>query len=79
MGPVPMTARELRAAAPRAGAFCTGVSANVFQASHVGQRPSHRADSKPQALQKKAVFVLATSVPRRDQEIAAAKSIVRHA
>ena len=34
---------------------------NEFHASHDGQRPSHRADSKPQAEQKKTVRAFATA------------------
>jgi len=41
----------LRAAALLTG-LSTGVSSNVFHASHDGHRPSQRADSKPHAVQK---------------------------
>jgi hypothetical protein len=33
-------------------ATLNGRSSNEFHASHCGQRPSHRGDSKPQAEQK---------------------------
>jgi hypothetical protein len=39
-----------------------GASAKVFQASHAGQRPSHRDDSWPQAEQKKTERAFA--IPR---------------
>jgi hypothetical protein len=44
--------------AARAGT-AKGRSSNEFHASHCGQRPSQRADSKPQALQKKTERVFA--------------------
>jgi hypothetical protein len=52
---------------PSAGNFCTGAPANVFHASQAGQRPSQRADSKPHAPQKKALFTLATTAARNRQ------------
>jgi hypothetical protein len=46
-------------AEPRAAGAAVGASANVFHASHPGQRPSQRSDSCPHAVQKKAVRVFA--------------------
>lgn len=37
-----------------------GRSSNEFHASHCEQRPSHRGDSNPHALQKKTERALAT-------------------
>jgi hypothetical protein len=58
-GPAVVAAGTLRLAGPR-GSFWTGASANVFHASQPGQRPTQRVDSNPHALQKKALFALAT-------------------
>jgi hypothetical protein len=58
-----------RAGRAEAGARRTGFSSNEFQASHWGQRPSQRGDSKPQAEQKKtardfAMFTVTRKVLR---------------
>jgi hypothetical protein len=50
-GAVAGAAAERLCAPMRAGA-AAGRRSKVFQASHCGQRPSHRGDSKPQAEQK---------------------------
>jgi hypothetical protein len=39
-------------ARPVRGATLIGCSSKEFHASHCGQRPSHRGDSKPQPEQK---------------------------
>ena len=58
-----------RAGRAEAGARRMGFSSNEFQASHWGQRPSQRGDSKPQAEQKKtardfAMFTVTRNVLR---------------
>ena len=55
-------ARAIDAAFARAGT-AIGRSSNEFHASHCGQRPSQRVDSKPHALQKKTERVFATAHP----------------